>query len=31
VILGSHTKRLDPGMIAHGTAQEREPEPEVVR
>ncbi len=31
VILGSHTKRLDPGMIAHGTAQQREPDVEAVR
>lgn len=31
VILGSHTRRLDPGMIAQGTAQQREPDAEAVR
>ncbi|HZD87422.1 MAG TPA: NADH-quinone oxidoreductase subunit J [Gaiellaceae bacterium] len=31
VILGSHTRRVDPGMISPGTAQQREPEAEVVR
>ncbi len=31
VILGSHTRRLDPGMIDQGVAQEREPDAELVR
>jgi NADH-quinone oxidoreductase subunit J len=30
VILGSHTRRTDPGIIGVGTAEEREPEPEMV-
>ena len=31
VILGSHTRRLDPGMIDPGVAQQREPDAETVR
>jgi NADH-quinone oxidoreductase subunit J len=31
VILGSHTRRIDSGMVGRGVAQEREPEPEAVR
>ncbi len=30
VILGSHTRRADPGMLVSGTTKEREPEPEMV-
>jgi NADH-quinone oxidoreductase subunit J len=31
VILGAHTRRLEPGMTSPGTTREREPEPEIVR